>query len=54
MGKHLSLSDRALIERSLVHDYTFAAISRKLNHSPTTIPREIKRHCVFLIRKDLM
>ncbi len=48
MGKHLSLSDRALIERCLVHDYTFATISRKLNRSPTTISREVKRHRVFV------
>lgn len=52
MGKHLSLSDRALIERCLVHDYTFATIARKLNRSPTTISREVNKHRVFVNRID--
>ena len=47
MGKHLSLTDRALIERCLVHDFTFASIARKLSRSPTTISREVKNHRVF-------
>lgn len=48
MGKHLTLSDRALIERCLVNGYTFAAIARKLNRSPTTISREVKARRVFV------
>ncbi len=47
MSKHLSLTGRALIERCLVHDYTFASIARKLTRSPTTISREVKKHRVF-------
>ena len=47
MGKHLSLSDRALIERFLVNDYTFATIAKALNRSPSTTSREVKRHRVF-------
>lgn len=52
MGKHLSLSDRALIEHCLVHDYTFSSIARKLNRSPSTISREIKKHRVFVYPID--
>lgn len=47
MSKHLSLSDRAMIERLLVMDYTFASIAKKLNRSPSTISREVKRYRVF-------
>lgn len=54
MGKHLSLSDRTLIERCLVNGYTFAAIARKLNRSPTTISREVKAHRVFANRVSLV
>ena len=50
MGKHLTLSDRTLIERCLVNDFTFAAIARKLNRSPTTISREVKARRVFVNR----
>lgn len=47
MSKHLSLSDRTMIERLLVLDYTFAAIAKRLNRSPSTISREVKRYRVF-------
>lgn len=47
MSKHLSLSDRAMIERLLVMDYTFASIAKKLNRSASTISREVKRYRVF-------
>ena len=47
MSKHLSLSDRTMIERLLVMDYTFAAIAKRLNRSPSTISREVKRYRVF-------
>ena len=30
MGKYLSLSDRAIIEKLLAQDYTFAYIARQL------------------------
>ena len=47
MSKHLSLSDRVMIERLLNMDLTFASIARKLDRSATTISREIKRYRVF-------
>lgn len=47
MSKHLSLSDRSMIERLLVMDYTFASIAKKLGRSASTISREIKRYRVF-------
>ena len=50
MGKHLSLSDRVLIERFLVNDFSFAHISRKLDRSPSSISREVRNKRVFVIR----
>jgi len=47
MSKHLSLSDRTLIERFLNLDYTFATMARKLDRSASTISREIKNHRTF-------
>lgn len=47
MSKHLSLSDRAMIEKLLVMDFTFASIAKKLNRSLSTISREVKRYRVF-------
>lgn len=47
MSKHLSLSDRAVIERMLNMDFTFTQIAKKLDRTPSTISREIKRHRVF-------
>lgn len=47
MSKHLSLSDRSLIERMLNLDFTFSYIANKLNRSPSTISREVKKHRVF-------
>lgn len=50
MSKHLSLTDRTLIERFIVQDYTFTAIAKRLGRSPSTISREIKLHRVFVAR----
>ncbi len=47
MSKHLSLSDRALIERMIHMDFNFAQIAKKLDRTPSTISREIKKHRVF-------
>ena len=50
MAKHLSLSERALIERALVFGKSFSEIAASLNRSPSTIAREVKRHRVFVSR----
>lgn len=49
MGKHLSLSDRAIIEKYLAQDFSFAFIARQLNRSPSTIAREVKNHRCFVM-----
>ena len=48
MGKHLTLSERIYIERSLVHDKSFTRIARSLNRSPSTIAREVLKHRAFV------
>ena len=48
MSKHLTLSDRAIIEKYLALDVSFAYIARHLNRSSTTISREIKNHRCFV------
>lgn len=50
MAKHLSLSERAFIERALVHEKSFADIAKALNRSATTISREVRNHRVFVHR----
>lgn len=50
MAKHLSLSERALIERTLVLGRSFSEIAASLNRSPSTISREVKQHRAFVSR----
>lgn len=52
MSKHLSLSDRALIERALVLGSSFSAIGNMLGRSPTTISREVRHHRTFVSRNS--
>lgn len=47
MSKHLSLSDRILIEKFLAEDFSFAHIARRLHRSAATISREVKLHRCF-------
>ena len=47
MSKHLSLTDRALLEKFIAQDFTFAYIARRLHRSPATISREVKLHRCF-------
>ncbi len=48
MSKHLTLTDRAIIEKYLVQDMSFSYIAKQLHRSPTTISREIKKHRCFV------
>lgn len=48
MSKHLSLSDRAIIEKYLALDMSFSYIAKRLNRSATTISREVKKHRCFV------
>ncbi len=48
MSNHLSHSERAYIERSLIHDKSFAQIARELHRSPSTIAREVLKYRAFV------
>lgn len=48
MSKHLSLSDRAIIEKYLAQDFSFSYIAKRLSRSPSTISREVKNHRCFV------
>ncbi|WP_113673802.1 IS30 family transposase [Vallitalea guaymasensis] len=50
--KHLTLSQRIDIEKSLLAGESFAAIARKLNKDPSTISKEIRRHSKVKERKN--
>lgn len=52
MTKHLSLSDRALIEKFIAEDFTFSYIAKRLHRSSATISREIKIHRCFTDKSD--
>lgn len=52
MTRHLSLSDRALIEKFIAEDFTFSYIAKRLHRSPATISREIKIHRCFTDKSD--
>lgn len=45
--KHLSLDDRIIIEKSLDQHRSFRSIASSLDKDPTTISKEIKKHCSF-------
>ena len=48
MSKHLTLTDRAIIEKYLAQDMSFSFIAKRLNRSATTISREIKNRRCFV------
>lgn len=50
--KHLTLSDRIIIEQGLNAGKTFSAIALQLGKDPTTISKEIKKHRVVKQHKD--
>lgn len=50
--KHLTLSDRIIIERGLNEGKTFASIATTVGKDPTTISKEIKKHRTLKQRKD--
>ncbi len=50
--KHLTLSNRIIIEKSLNEGKTFVAIADMIHKDPTTISKEIKKHRSIKQRKD--
>lgn len=50
--KHLTLSDRIIIEQSLNEGISFKSIAKQLHKDPTTISKEVKKHRTIKTRKD--
>lgn len=48
MSKHLTLSDRAIIEKYLAQNMPFSYIAKQLHRSPSTISMEVKNHRRFV------
>lgn len=48
MAKHLTLSDRIIIERGLNNQLTFTSIARMLERSPSSISREVRRYRIIV------
>lgn len=52
MSRHLTMSDRILIEKYLDEDLTFAYIARRIGRSLSTISREVRNHRTFTADYD--
>lgn len=50
--KHLTLSQRIVIEKGLENNESFSMIARKTNKDPSTISKEVRRHLVHHIKRD--
>ena len=50
--KHLTLSDRIVIEQSLNEGKSFKSIAKQLHKDPTTISKEIRKNRTIKTRKD--
>ncbi|SCX75625.1 helix-turn-helix domain-containing protein [Alkaliphilus peptidifermentans] len=50
--KHLTLSQRIEIEKSLLAGDSFAAIARKIGKDPSTISKEIRKHSKIAENKN--
>jgi IS30 family transposase len=53
MGKHLTLEDRITIQKMLKEGKSFAEIAVDLSRPASTIMREVKKHRVFISRKEV-
>lgn len=50
--KHLTMSQRILIEKGLCDKKTFAQIAREIDKSPSTISKEVRRHLMDSVSLD--
>jgi len=51
-NKHLTLSQRVIIEKGLENHESFAAIAKKTGKDPSTISKEVRRHISHFTKKD--
>jgi IS30 family transposase len=50
--KHLTLSQRIIIEKGLENNESFSEIARKTEKDPSTISKEVRRHVIHHTKKD--
>lgn len=51
-SKHLTLTERCMIEKYLAFGYSFREIATAINRQPSTVSREIKQYRTFIAPKD--
>ncbi len=51
--KHLTLSQRIIIEKGLNDNESFSSIARKIGKDPSTISKEVRRHITDHIKSDM-
>lgn len=51
-GKHLTSSQRIIIEKGLNENESFTSIARKIGKDPSTVSKEIRRHITYFIKRD--
>ena len=50
--KHLTLTQRYMIEKYIAFEYSFREIAECLNISPSTVSREVKNNRIFIVPKN--
>lgn len=50
--KHITLTQRIIIEKGLESNCSFASIARKIGKDSSTISKEIKRHLMYHVKRD--
>lgn len=52
--KHLSLTNRCMIEQYIAYGYSFREIAGELGYQPSTISREVKKYRTFVMPKSVV
>ena len=51
-GKHLTISQRIIIEKGLGDHESFKAIATRIGKDPTTVAKEVKNHIFESVKSD--
>jgi len=52
-NKHLTLSQRIIIEKGLEGSESFSLLARKTGKNPSTISKEVQRHIIYHVKSEL-
>ena len=52
-GKHLTISQRIIIEKGLGDHESFKAIATRIGKDPTTVAKEVKNHIFESVKSDI-